>query len=109
VVRKWQDGTVDVAFGEAGGESEEVHYTSDVMTQLSLAYALTFHRCQGSEFPCAIVVIHKAAQFMLHRSLMYTGLTRAQKSVFLVGDPTGIARCLEKVTVESRRTLLSLL
>ena len=76
---------------------------------LSLAYALTFHKAQGSEFPCVVVVIHKDHSIMHHRNLFYTGVTRAQKMVIIVGDSRGMRNCAKKEQVEQRKTFLSLL
>jgi exodeoxyribonuclease V alpha subunit len=76
---------------------------------LSLAYALTIHKAQGSEFPCAVVVIHKAHAFMHHRNLFYTGVTRARQVAIVVGDLWGMRNCAEKEQVERRKTFLSVL
>jgi exodeoxyribonuclease V alpha subunit len=76
---------------------------------LQLAYALTIHRCQGSEFPCAVVIAHKSHSFMHHRNLFYTGVTRAQKTAIILGDRWGIRNCAEKQQVGSRKTFLSFL
>jgi exodeoxyribonuclease V alpha subunit len=77
---------------------------------LRLAYALTFHKCQGSEFPCAVVVIHSDHAWKMHdRNLFYTGVTRAREVAIIVGDPQGIRACAKKVRVDDRKTFLSLL
>jgi exodeoxyribonuclease V alpha subunit len=76
---------------------------------LSLAYALTIHKAQGSEFPCAVVVIHKAHSFMHHRNLFYTGVTRARQVAIVVGDLWGMRNCAAKEQVERRKTFLSVL
>ena len=76
---------------------------------LSLAYALTIHKSQGSEFPCVVLVVHKAHSFMHHRNLFYTGVTRARQVLILVGDHWGMRNCAEKEQVERRKTFLSVL
>ena len=76
---------------------------------LQLAYATSIHKMQGSEFPCAIVVAHKAHSFMHHRNLLYTAVTRARKSVILLGDKWGIENCAGKQQVDKRNTFLSFL
>ncbi len=76
---------------------------------LQLAYALTIHRCQGSEFPCSVVVMHKSHSFMHHRNLLYTGLTRASQTAIIVGDHWGITNCAKRMQVDARKTFLSLL
>ncbi|MEK7860914.1 MAG: ATP-binding domain-containing protein, partial [Chloroflexota bacterium] len=59
-------------------DDQEIEFTPENAgtKDLSLAYALTIHKAQGSEFPCAVVVVHKAHSFMHHRNLFYTGVTR---------------------------------
>jgi exodeoxyribonuclease V alpha subunit len=76
---------------------------------LSLAYALTIHKAQGSEFPCSIVIAHKSHSFMHHRNLLYTGVTRARKTAIIIGDRWGISTCAKRVQVDERKTFLSLL
>ena len=64
---------------------------------------------QGSEFPCVVLVIHKAHSFMHHRNLFYTGVTRAQQVAIIVGDTWGMRNCAQKEEVERRKTFLSVL
>jgi len=64
---------------------------------------------QGSEFPCAVVIVHKAHSFMHHRNLFYTGVTRARQVAIIVGDAWGMKSCAEKEEVERRKTFLSVL
>jgi len=90
-------------------DDQEVQYTAETVGELSLAYALTVHRTQGSEFPCVVLVVHKAHSFMHHRNLFYTGVTRARQVVLVVGDQWGVRTCAEKQQVESRKTFLSVL
>lgn len=74
---------------------------------VSLAYALTFHKAQGSEFPCAVVVVHSNHDRMHHRNLLYTGVTRASKTAIVVGDKYGIKTCATRYQVDDRNTFLS--
>jgi exodeoxyribonuclease V alpha subunit len=94
---RFDDGEVDYEPGT--GHAQE----------LALAYALTIHKVQGSEFPCAVVIIHKAHTFMHHRNLFYTGVTRARQVAIVVGDAWGMKSCAEKEEVERRKTFLSVL
>ena len=61
---------------------------------LSLAYAITIHKSQGSEFPIVVVICHSTHTFMLTRQLLYTGSTRAKRRVFLFGDRKGLKRAI---------------
>jgi len=74
---------------------------------LQLAYALTAHKAQGSEFPCAVVLCHKSHYFA-DRNWLYTAVTRAAHVCILVGDRWGLRRAAKKNRVIRRRTLLGL-
>jgi exodeoxyribonuclease V alpha subunit len=88
-------------------EEEEVEYDPSEESELALAYALTIHRAQGSEWPCVVVVVHKSQKWMHSRGLLYTAVTRARKTAFLVGDAEGMAYCAARDVTESRRTWLA--
>ena len=78
------------------------------LNDLQLAYALTIHQTQGSEFPCAVVVIHKSHSFMHSQNLFYTGVSRAQQTTIIVGDRWGIRNCAQKKANDDRNTFLCL-
>jgi exodeoxyribonuclease V alpha subunit len=90
-------------------DDHEVEYNAESVGELSLAYALTVHKYQGSQIPCAVLIVHKAHSFMHHRNLFYTGVTRAQRTVIVVGDQWGMRACAEKEQVDRRKTFLSVL
>lgn len=89
------------------GTVKEIPKGSAKEHNLQLAYATSIHKMQGSEFPCAIVIVHKSHSFMHHRNLLYTAVTRAQQSVILLGDRWGIEHCAGKEQVDQRNTFLS--
>jgi len=86
----------------------EIESGSPDLSDISLAYALTIHKVQGSEFPCVVVIIHKAHTFMHNRNLFYTAVTRARQSVVIIGDQWGLRNCAQKKLVDRRRTFLSI-
>jgi exodeoxyribonuclease V alpha subunit len=92
-------------------EGKEVDLTTENggAGNISLAYALTIHRMQGAEVPCAVIVCHKAHSFMHHRNLLYTAVTRARQTAIIVGDQWGVRECAQKQQVERRKTFLSVL
>ncbi|MBE7461912.1 MAG: AAA family ATPase [Planctomycetes bacterium] len=88
-------------------EQEGVKFVpKDKRDQLILAYALTVHKTQGSEFPCVVLVTHKS-HFFASRPLLYTGVTRASQTLVLVGDAFGLRRAASKNEASARRTLLA--
>ena len=101
-----RDGSMTIEFD---GVPVDIESGSPNLQDLQLAYALTIHKAQGSEFPCAIVVVHKAHSFMHHRNLLYTGVTRARKTAVIIGDRWGMQNCARKRRQDERKTFLSLL
>jgi len=71
-----------------------VVYDFTELDQLQLAYALTVHKSQGSEYPAVVLVLHKSQYVMLQRNLLYTGLTRARRMLVIVGDRRAIWRAV---------------
>jgi exodeoxyribonuclease V alpha subunit len=73
---------------------------------LNLAWAVTIHKSQGSEYPVVILPLYMQHYLMLSRNLFYTGLTRAKKLVILVGPQKAIALAVKQVKDQERYTLL---
>ena len=78
------------------------------LSDLQLAYALTIHQTQGSEFPCVVAIIHKSHSFMHSRNLFYTAATRAKQTTVIAGDRWGIRNCAQKKANDDRNTFLGL-
>jgi exodeoxyribonuclease V alpha subunit len=89
-------------------EDEAVVYESSEVSQLALAYAVTIHKSQGSQYPCVVMPFTMQAYKMLVRNLLYTGITRAQQRVVLVGDPKAIRKAVDTVDALKRHTGLAL-
>ena len=79
----------------------------DAPALLKLAYAVTVHRCQGSEFGTIILPIVSSQGRMLHRNLFYTAVTRARQKVWLLGDPVAVQKAVENDQVIRRNTALA--
>jgi exodeoxyribonuclease V alpha subunit len=77
----------------------------DAIQDVQLAYALTAHKAQGSEFPCAVVLCHRS-HFFADRNWLYTAVTRAAKYCVLIGDQWGLRNAARKNQVIHRRTFL---
>lgn len=73
---------------------------------LGLAYAITIHKSQGSEYPVVIVVLLKAHFVMLQRNLIYTAITRGRKKVFIVGEPAAYGMAVRNAESKLRCTHL---
>lgn len=91
----------------SGGEERVVAFEKDDLTELSLAYAITIHKSQGSEF--SVVIIPMVGQHfnMLFRNLIYTGLTRAKKLAVFVGSRKALAMAIGQIDNRKRQTALA--
>lgn len=83
-------------------DGRQVNFVGADQKLLQLAYAITIHKSQGSEAPVVISPIFFSR--ILSRELLYTGLTRARKQVYLLGDPAAIQGCIRTVRISERRT-----
>lgn len=83
-----------------------VEYSRDQTRALKLAYALTIHKSQGSEWPWVIVIVHSTHTFMLTRQLLYTAVTRGKEGVIIVGNRKGIDAALKCKRDSKRNTAL---
>ncbi|MCD6352071.1 MAG: ATP-binding domain-containing protein, partial [Armatimonadetes bacterium] len=92
--------TVEFALGP-------VDYERDELGQLDLAYALTVHKSQGSEYPAVIMVVHSTHYIMLRRNLLYTALTRAERMALLIGNRRGLWRAIRTAPARERMTRLA--
>lgn len=95
--------TLSVAFFPDG---RIVEYTRDAIPELDLAYAITIHKSQGSEFEAVIIPVLTQHFKMLFRNLIYTGLTRAKKLAVLVGTRKALAMSVKNQDTSQRQTLL---
>lgn len=81
-------------------------YAPDEMGSLTLAYAITVHKSQGSEFPLVIYPVLTQHYLMLQRNLLYTGVTRAKRTCYLVGQKKAIGIAVGNTKGNERHTLL---
>lgn len=82
-----------------------VDYTIEEMDDLKLAYAISIHKSQGSEFDIVIMPFTNNYRFMLKRKLIYTGMTRAKKNLVLIGDINSLSRGIIRLE-DNRKTIL---
>jgi len=87
-------------------DNREIHYKKEDIMELDLAYAITIHKSQGSEFSTVIIPVLTQHFKMLHRNLIYTGLTRAKKLSVFVGTRKAMAMAIRQQDTSSRQTAL---
>ena len=90
-------------------DHREVYYNKEDIMELDLAYAITIHKSQASEFETVIIPIHNQHFFMLYRNLIYTGLTRAKKLAVFVGSRNALSMAIHRQDVSQRQTALEFL
>ena len=83
-----------------------VEYTPDKFVNFRHGYAISIHKAQGSEFDTVIMPITNSFKRMLYNKLVYTGVTRAKKSLILVGDPNSFIYGINNDYVDNRKTTL---
>ncbi len=91
---------------EVDFDGRVVVYRDSDIDELELAYAISVHKSQGSEYPVAIVVLHTQHFVMLRRSLIYTAITRGKKMVILITNHKALRRAVFNASQEKRKTLL---
>ena len=91
----------------AFAEDVEIPYTRDEFGALTLAYAMSVHKSQGSEYDIIILPLVRAHHIMLQRNLLYTAVTRAKKGVIIVGDRTALFTAVSNDRTRRRYTLLA--
>jgi exodeoxyribonuclease V alpha subunit len=90
--------------GEGGLDANVDIPRGDVLHKLRLAYAITIHKCQGSEFDTIILPMVREHGRMLQRNLLYTAVTRAKKRVWVLGDRGAVQRAIDNDKVVARNT-----
>ena len=87
-------------------DGRECVYPRTEIHQLSLAYAITIHKSQGSEFDVVVIPIISGTGLILNRNLIYTAVTRAKKMVVLVGEKSNLKRMISNAYTVQRFTML---
>lgn len=85
-------------------EGKMVEYTFKQLEELELAYAITIHKSQGSEYPAVVIPVHTGPRMLMTRNLIYTAVTRARSCACLVGVPETFQAMVENETEQRRYT-----
>ena len=88
-------------------DDREVTYDVSELDELTLAYAVTIHKSQGSEYPIVVMPLTMSHFVMLQRNLLYTGVTRAKKILVLVGEKKAVYYAIRNETSSRRNTCLA--
>ncbi len=99
------DSLLTVQFVDAQGVNDVVYEFTD-MDELTLAFACSIHKSQGSEYPAVVLALHTQHYMLLQRNLFYTALTRAKKFAVIIGPQRAIAMAVKKQSDIHRHTRL---
>ena len=91
---------------EVDFDGRPVLYESADLAEIVLAYAITVHKSQGSEFPCVIIPLHTTHYPLLQRNLIYTAVTRGKNLVIIVGSKKALNLAIRNNRVARRFTML---
>ena len=100
---------IQVEYKIGNTETRSITYEKETLSEIELAYAITIHKSQGSEFEAIIIPITTQHFTMLFRNLLYTGLTRAKKLAVFVGSRKALAIAVKNNKTTIRQTTLETL
>lgn len=83
-------------------EGRMVEYPYKLLDELELAYAITIHKSQGSEYPAVVIPLLSGPSMLMNRNLLYTAVTRARKCVTLVGNEVTFAQMIQNTSQQKR-------
>mgnify|MGYP000081385162 len=83
-------------------EDKVVEYSFKILEELELAYAITIHKSQGSEYPAVVIPLLGGPRMLMNRNLLYTAVTRARKCVTLVGNEMCFYEMEQNITEQTR-------
>ena len=81
-----------------------INYAGDMLEEIDLAYAITVHKSQGSEFPVVVIPVLNFPPMLMTRNLLYTAVTRGKKLVIIVGDPARLRSMIDNNRADGRHT-----
>lgn len=88
-------------------ENREIIYATSELDELALAYAISIHKSQGSEYPVVVIPLAMQHYMLLERNLLYTAITRGKKLVVLIGEKKAVALAVHRVQSKQRLTKLA--
>ena len=91
---------IDKGTGIFNGDT--VTYSFQMLEELELAYAVTIHKSQGSEYPAVVIPLLTGPRMLMNRNLLYTAVTRARSCVTLVGSPETFAQMIDNASEQTR-------
>ena len=97
-----EEGTVIINF-----EDKMIEYDLNELDEIALAYAITIHKSQGSEYPAIVIPLTTQHFTLLEKNLLYTGVTRGKKIVVLIGQIKALGIAVKTKRASERLTKLT--
>lgn len=88
-------------------DDKVIEYAGEMLDEIDLAYAVTVHKSQGSEFPVVIIPVLRFPPMLMTRNLLYTAVTRGKRLVLIIGDPARVRMMIDNDRADGRFTGLS--
>ena len=88
-------------------DGREISYSQQELDEITLAYAITIHKSQGSEYPIVVMPVFMSHYVLLQRNLLYTGITRAKQILVMIGQKNAVAYAVSNNLIPTRNTMLS--
>ena len=85
-------------------DGRQAFYSGDLLYEIELAYAITIHKSQGSEYPAVIMPLVSGPKLLFNRNLLYTGVTRARTCVVIIGKKETVCDMIDNTTEQKRYT-----
>ena len=98
-----------IEFGDPNFRIEEKEYDKKILSQLDLAYCITIHKSQGSDYPYIILPIYNKYYYQLYTKLVYTAMTRTKKKLFIIGNKRTLLSIHDPNKNQERKTILKTL
>lgn len=89
-------------------EGKKVYYSFNQLDELELAYAITIHKSQGSEYPAVVIPLLSGPKMLFNRNILYTSVTRAKKCVVLVGSENAVIQMIQNENEQRRYSTLAI-
>src|SRR6202051_4858613 len=101
-VKRWSSSNLIEHEVTISFDNRRVTYDFGELDEVSLAYAVTIHKSQGSEFPAVVISLATQHYILLQRNLIYTGLTRGKKLVVLIGQKKALGMAVRNDRTQRR-------
>ena len=106
-INTYEETVTEFTFEYQGDKTTQAVYEFTALDELELAYAITIHKAQGSEYPAVIIPLLQGPRQLYYRNLLYTAVTRARKCVTVIGSESVFQEMIQNTNQQNRNTSLA--